>query len=169
MRESKEAGIILLSTICIMAVMSLLIVTSLQQQVLYARVLGRLQAHDKDLYHLEKLGLKLLAMKRNACLIKSVPGENVWAQMPIKGCSVEQADRHYQYLIEDAGIFSCWMINTKDGLKASRHFRLLLRQSDEEGREHYLQLRDIQAVESLEPCEDEKQIIQGGIHGWQYG
>lgn len=164
-----QKGMVLLSTISIIVIISLLIVTCMQQNALFSKVLTRLQHQDKDFYHLEKMALHVLQANVETCLVKNFLTRDWLSQLSEKGCLIVESGKKYRYLIEDLGEFPCWMVNTKEGNKPSHHFNLLIIRADKAQQQDYMQLRDIRAGKSLEPCSGKELVIQSGMQSWLIG
>lgn len=164
-----QKGMVLLSTIGIIVMISLLIVTSMQQNALFSKVLARLQRQDKDFYHMEKVARHVLQANIETCLVKNFLTNDWLSQLRKKGCLIVESGEKYRYLIEDIGVFPCWMVNTKEGNKPSHHFNVLIIRTDETPQQNYMQLRDIRAGKSLKTCSGKELVIQSGMQSWLMG
>lgn len=170
MKDSKEAGIVLLTTIILIGLVALLVLSQLQLVLLDFRVLNLGTKKQQALLKLELAANQLLKNdigEQNLCLVNETYSEEIVNLLKNKkGCSLNYAEQHYNYLVEDLGIFPCLQKQRNDKHYATRHFRLSIREAENE--QEILQMRYAKIDKEL-VCEDKKPVQSKiGLLSWRY-
>jgi hypothetical protein len=165
----KQSGIILLSTISMILILTLLLLTHMQQIALYTKALALQAKEDRNFYQLElKAKQLLLAKPPEKCLVISDDANGILKRLSTQGCPIQDGNLRYRYLMEDLGIWNCLQIKTQNQSLASHHKRLSLIQQAETGEISYLQMRLV-LPESPLHCRGKVFFITPGISSWRFG
>jgi len=168
----QQQGFIFIVTLYITAIMSLLLLSSMQHVLLYQRAVNKQEEERQRFYQLEHIARHLIHVpidKLHQCIIKSNSANQVIQQVIKKqGCSFVVGMATYQYLIEDLGEYSCLVSLHQEVLKSTHHFRLtLLAPSDTEYPSSLIQIRVIKPATSLS-CVHKTKYVALGISSWRY-
>lgn len=167
----RQSGLILFSTLAMIIIISLLLLSQMQQIMLYAKALGQQNHSAQRLLQMEAIAEKLVHDKTLTdnwdCMLEQDEPNAILDLVEKRGCKVN-GNAPYQFLIEDLGIVDCLLIREKSGIFASHHRRFSLIQNEEEEK-NYLQIRQIEASVSKGSCSKSPKIIEKGLVGWRYG
>ena len=171
MKKHAQGFIFLMTLICT-AVISLLIVTSMQHILLYYKAINKKEALHHHFYQLEEVAMELAQTAFSAdtegCVSKKDSANQVIQQLARhEGCSLKHGTTRYQYLIEDLGEFPCLISFKKGQKRATQHRRVSVIQMEEEFPFSLLQLRFI-ALGSAAPCLETEHAIALGVSSWRY-
>ena len=168
----RSSGMILLSTLSMIIIITLLLLTQMQQIVLYAKALGRQNAGYKRLEEMESITEQLINNKalldNGDCLVEKDDANAIIRLVEKKGCKASA--KHYQFLIEDLGLFDCLAIKQDGRLFASHHHRFSLVYSNNHDVQEkvYLQIRLIEPSGFESSCKQTK-ILKRRLSGWRFG
>lgn len=172
MMKRYEQGFILLVTLLIIAVISLLLLASMQHILLYYKAINKLEALHRSFYHLEDVALQL-AQKRfisgeQACMMQEDSANKVIQNLlHQKGCTLVNGLLHYQYFIEDLGEFPCLLTYYEGNKHTTYHRRVSVMNIEDENRRSLLQIRFIY-VSGIAKCEKKERMVSLGISSWRY-
>ncbi|HAT8180764.1 TPA: hypothetical protein JA361_15240, partial [Legionella pneumophila] len=160
--KKPDSGFILLMTLCIIFLMSLLVLASLQQVLLHYKALNTRETFHQDFYHLEHLIMRLarspLSYTGKDCYLQVDYGANKVIKELVnnKGCLLTLGRKKYRYFIEDLSEFSCLVLNKEGKQCTSHHFRFTVLQHAEHGEHSIMQLRFIKSGSNLSSCSEEE-------------
>lgn len=166
----KQQGFIFLMTLIVVAVISLLVLTSMQHILLYHKAINKQEELHQNFYQLEAIALQLSrhAMFGADCVgHKDAANQVMQKLLRREGCSLREGVSDYQYFIEDLGAFPCLVVQ-KNGLRrASYHRRVSVVRMDEGYPVSLLQVRFITAGAVMK-CEAKARVIRSGMSSWRY-
>jgi hypothetical protein len=165
----KQQGMLMLTTILMLSIMSLLILTLLQGVLLYVKASHALVNRHQRFYQLEAveqvLRLSLTNEIDNDCwVIDKNPNEIVHLLRLKNGCRQRILDKTYQYLIEDLGEQPCLRIASAHEVRSSHHWLLTAAHTDPPLT--IMQWRIAMAINLL-ACETEVRMIPEGVISWR--
>jgi type II secretory pathway pseudopilin PulG len=159
-------GFILLTTLLLMVIMSVLVLTAMQQILLFAKALQHQKTQEMQFYELESLAYRLISDKGidAHCIKPEMDANAILAQVAKRGCVIQEGRLQYRYLIEDLGDYACLMVKFKDQMHPSHHTRITVMQNS-----RYIQIRMIKKGESTNLCEEEWGLLKEGVSCWRHG
>ncbi|KTD72945.1 hypothetical protein [Legionella tucsonensis] len=167
----KNKGFILLLTLLIIAVISLLILTSMQHVLLYYKTINKQEVLHQNFYQLEDIALRLLHQRTALspdCVTRSDSANQVIHNLlEYKGCSLKSGLTQYKYYVEDLGEFPCLVVRYKGRKSASHHQRVTVVPFEEGSPVALLQIRYISAGRVI-PCLVKEHAIPLGVSSWRY-
>lgn len=164
-----RSGFILFICLIVMALISLLVLTGMQQVLVYHKALAALSLQNTRFTKLEQTGMALLENPDPHCLIKGMdPNDLITKLKHQQGCVIKDQDFTLYYTIEDLGLFPCLVIQQGERIKATQHFRMsLILEGDEKNEALLLQLRQI-VTGGESDCTGVKHQTREGISSWRY-
>ena len=167
-------GFIFLMTLCTICVISLMILTCIQQVFLYSKALNRQEYQHQNFYKMEDILMQLtefqLDLIDRECFIPVNRADKVIGKLAKDGgCLVPGGDKRYRYLIEDLGDFPCVVTQKEGQMRSTHHIRITLLQSPDDFNPAtaVLQVRNIKDIASLS-CHGETNQVSTGISSWRY-
>lgn len=165
-------GFILLMTLCIIFMMSLLLITCMQNALVYSKAVNQQEMLHQRFYQLEYQAIQIAQspLLHNKCLIQaSDPNQVIGQLMHAEGCILKVGAEHYRYLVEDLGDFPCLQVQKKQGKYASHHTRISIAVSSDalNTPEAVLQIRYINAA-LPQICPEDERVVMSGISSWRY-
>jgi hypothetical protein len=166
-----QNGVVLVTTIMMLGLITILILSQLQQIFLYHKAIRQIDEHQQKLYRLEAIANQLVRdIKVNineACVVpEQDPDEVVDKLKNTGGCLLSDANESYEYLIEELGIFPCLQVDFNNHRYSTWHRRLTIRLRGQ--RLGFLQLRIAQQVSKQFCVEEQIRIIKQGIISWRF-
>lgn len=170
--KNTNRGFIFLMTLITTAVITLLVLTSMQHILLYHKAINNQEQLHQNFYQLEEQALQLarkgLASIDAACLLrKSSVNQSMEQLMHLRGCSLKKNHLDYRYLIEDLGEYPCLVVYKKGHKLATTHRRVSVMQLREGYPASFLQLRFISAA-SVINCLVKEHVVAEGVSSWRY-
>lgn len=168
---SKQAGLVLLTTIMLIGLLALLTLSQLQILSLDVKILGLASKKQQDFWTLETAANRLAGSidfaKQGTCLLsEQAPNVVIDLLKNRKGCVLTHEKQQFYYLLEDLGLFPCLQTQQNNKIYSTRHFRLSI-QSAKKGTS-ILQLRHAR-ITNLLTCESkEPQQSKLGLLSWRY-
>lgn len=104
----KQSGFVLLTTILMIAILSLLVLSLMQGVFLYIKGCNQIVTNHESFYRLEAVADKLV-LSHPACS---------------HGCTLVEGKHEYRYELEDLGVFPCLPIKVNNVVYSSRHWRI---------------------------------------------
>ncbi|TAL58753.1 MAG: type II secretion system protein [Legionella sp.] len=152
-----------------LSLISLLLLTGMQQVLLYFKALNQHELQQQRFYQMERLASFLTQKKRSrACLISAIGAEKVWRRLRTeKGCVLSLSYGRIYYFIEDLGAFPCLIASVAGKEFATHHTRVSLLLLEESQPEQFLQIRYLNPIIAF-PCQEEKTKVNLGISSWRY-
>ncbi|KTD65437.1 hypothetical protein [Legionella shakespearei] len=166
-------GFVFLMTLSIISIITLLLMTSMQQVLLYHKAINRQEKEHQSFYQLEAIALQL-ARKQDLLLsacVRNKDGPNgvIDALVHNEGCLLTAGQIRYRYYIEDLGAFPCLVSQHGDMKQATHHLRITLLQMAEEAHDPLavLQIRYLKPEPSA-VCPGREHRVAEGISSWRY-
>jgi hypothetical protein len=168
----KQKGMILITTLSMIIIITLLLLTQMQQIVLYAKAIGLQNESFKRMEQMEMVAKQLMnnphLLDNWSCIIEKDEANGILKQVKKVGCKVE-GNPNYQFLVEDLGIFDCIVIKQKNRLLSSHHYRVSLVDRSKLEALRYLQWRFIIPSKSNGHCNKPLMKITARLSGWRSG
>ena len=167
MSKRKQVGIVLLTTIIMISILSLLVLTMLQAMHLYIKAGNASMSHHKLIYGLEDAAFRIIRSELSAasCIVNEKnPNHLNRLLVSGQGCPYINNKQHYSYLIADLGLYPCLQIASNNQNDGSHHWwiSVIAEQGD------LLQLRIAQRMIGA-ICESRQQYyIHEGVLSWRY-
>jgi hypothetical protein len=159
----KQQGLILVTTLLLLALLALFTLAQLQFILLDYQALNAVREKQQALWELESLTGQLVntvdLTTPGPCLLKS-QDLNKPLDLLVKqqGCRLDKGKKRFYYLFEDLGIFPCLQLRLKQRLQSTQHFSLSIRAAKQTP---LLQVRFARPI-ALQTCEAGK-VNQGHI------
>ncbi|MFT4059960.1 MAG: type II secretion system protein [Legionella sp.] len=166
----KESGFIFLITLIVIAVISILVLSSMQQILVYYKAENKAEELHRNFYQLEDVAIQLVkSFQSNLTCMAHQDSANLAIEYLLQhqGCIFTTGTNEYHYFIEDLGNFPCF-IAYKHGRKYSTYHRRISVIHIKSGEpQSLLQLRFIAAGAVLK-CQAQEHVIHFGISSWRY-
>lgn len=169
MNFKQENGMILLTTLSMMAIIAMLVLSLMQSVFLYIRVTNALETQHETLSQLEAVAKELIEGNHPSDCVLSLKNFNQINDLLLKkkGCSKRHNHQQYHYLINDLGTFPCLQI-TADSKQYFGSHHWLITVANELTPVSILQLR-VAKLTKEGGCElEETRIIKEGVLSWRY-
>lgn len=173
--RKKSTGMILIWTLCLLAIIFLLLISTWSSFLLLAKAFNHQELSHRQRYQLEYLIGQLAAqdiLNQQQCLSSSKGANQIIHQLiHHQGCLLTVNAINYRYFVEDLGVFPCLV--TPKGQKnwATQHVRIsLLRLSRKHTSAALLQVRLIKSVSTAvdqSTCTTLHKI-RSGVSSWRY-
>lgn len=166
----SQQGIILFSTVCMIALLSLLVLSQLQLFFLEFKAFNQVARQNKTLKNIESVSKKLLAdtgVWSKKCLIQAMNSPLLIEKLQAnEGCLYRENGIDYQYVIENLGMFPCLQSRVNAVLYSTQHWRFTI--IEKTTNQLTLQLR-VATLKAYLACETgEVSLIKPGIISWRY-
>jgi hypothetical protein len=127
---SKQAGLVLLTTIMVIGLLALLTLSQLQLLLLDFKVLSLASKKQQGFWTLEIAANKLIGnidlAEQGACLLREKdPNTVINLLKNKKGCPLTHEKQRFYYLIEDLGVFPCLQTQLNDKIYSTKHYVLV--------------------------------------------
>lgn len=168
--KRKDQGFIFLIVLLITAVISLLVVSSMQHLLLYFKASNHQEALHQRFYQLEAVALQLAQQKffASSCIRHQDDANHALdTLLQHRGCSFKNGELSYQYFIEDLGSFPCLVAYEQGQKRASHHQRISVVSQEEGIPVSFLQIRYLSAG-TIANCVGNERLIRLGISSWRY-
>lgn len=166
-----QNGIVLFTTILMLAMITVLILSLMQAVFLYAKASNHLAHRHEIFYQLESAAHQLSALNLlssdDACMLKGEAPDKIVNLLKFhKGCQINMNHHVFEYLIDDLGVFPCLQIDSNHHLDSSHHY-LLTVAIHQLPQLEWIQLRIAKRIAPL-PCDEETRLIHEGILSWAH-
>lgn len=170
--KKQYQGFIFVMTLITTAVISLLVLTSMQHILLYYKAINKQEQLHQSFYQLEEVTLQLarspVASVDAGCVTHTDSANQVMQKlMHREGCALQKAAFDYQYFIEDLGEFPCLLVYEQGQKRATYHRRISVVQMEEGYPASLLQIRFI-TKGSILKCDRKEHSIGLGVSSWRY-
>ncbi|MBA3537603.1 MAG: hypothetical protein H0T84_13515 [Tatlockia sp.] len=168
---SKQAGLVLLTTIMVIGLLALLTLSQLQILLLDFKAISMASKKKQDFWTLETAAntvLRNIALEgQESCLLSEKDPDVVINLLKNKkGCPLIHEKQPFYYLIEDLGVFPCLQVLIDNKIYSTRHFRLSIHSAEKHAA--ILQLRHAR-IEKLVICDNnEPKQSKLGLQSWRY-
>lgn len=107
--KKKQAGMIILTTVIMISILTILILSLMQSVFFYTKVSNHVVKRHHALYQFEAAAYHLIALSGSAeCLLtEENPNQLVDLLLQKKGCLLTAEHRRYYYLVDDLGLYPC--------------------------------------------------------------
>ena len=160
--KNNIKGMILLTTISMIMVLTLLVLSLMQGVLFYVKQSSQQILQHDELLQLENAAQKILDLNLPHCAIKEKNPNHMIDQLAKVGCTFNHNRRVYRYLVSDLGDFPC----IKIGEQGSHHQLITL--SCIETPQVILQLRRATPAQEAVCETPEIRFIQTGVISWRY-
>ena len=117
-----QTGIVLLTTLLMMAILSLLVLSLMQSVWLYLKTNNQL-IHQHDAFYGMEAVLNRLDFKAPDCVVhQQTPNQLINAVGAHQGCTYTEKKRHFTYIIEELEHYPCLQIDATNGIQGSQHW-----------------------------------------------
>lgn len=163
--SQKQAGAVLLTTILIIAILTLLVLSLMQGVFLYIKGCNQIVAHHQSFYQMEAIANKL-DVSKTACWVNDKdPNQLIDILLTQHGCTFIDDKQQYWYVVEDLDVYPCLQITDGERVFSSHHWLITL--ATIQPQVIVLQLR-IATIANAEKCEQAPaQLIQSGVLTWR--
>lgn len=166
----KTKGFVLFTTMLMLSMLTLLILSLMQELLLFVKAGNKLAKRHQSFYQLEaaahELRVSHFANQENQCTVEERASHDVIVRIKQgDGCEKIMRQRVYLYLIEDLGDFPCLQILSKHLVWSSHHWRLTVVSKTQS--HEMLQLRFAQKV-ALKKCTAKTVDIVEGVVNWRH-
>lgn len=165
----RQRGIILFNTMMMISLLTLLVLSQMQLIGLQFKAVNHFMYRHQLFERLEAQANRLVLSNDKdgwpiACLIAATLSEKVLQRLQRnEGCHVRDKTQHYNFFVEDFGVFPCMQVSLKGVLYGTRHSRVTILSES-----MILQLRVAQPAKHA-GCEQREKIhIKTGIISWRY-
>jgi type II secretory pathway component PulJ len=169
---NKEKGFILIFALCITTIVSLLVLSSMKNLMIYQHAATIREREHQRFYQLERITRQLIHLPKKQ--LRSCTQEHDKANYSIiqlveqQGCQLSIQETNYWYLVEDLGIYPCLITVNAKSLTGSHHFRVtVLTPETEEYSASLVQVRVIETAKS-QLCTGTINYVRQGISSWRY-
>ncbi len=162
---SRQRGIVLLTTMFMLAGVALLIGSLMQGILIYIKSSHQVIANHKMFRKMDMLSKTIDITNINCITKEQDPNRVIDHLFAEQGCLLIDDHDQYRYLIEDLGLYDCLQIKVGDLNLASHHWRLTLVSMQFP----YLTLQSQIAVpQASEPCKlSTPHFIPQGVVSWR--
>jgi len=166
MRYSSQRGMILLTTIIMIIVLTMLVLTLLQTVFLYIKVNNQVVSKHEALYQLEAVAHRLLMLENdpNCVITDGDPNQMIELLRDHRGCLFVDNHRQYDYVIDDLGLFPCLHIVSGNTKYSSHHWLITVSMV---GQPDILQLRIAKQAREISCYSLEGRQIHQGVISWR--
>lgn len=172
----SQRGIILITTMLLLALLSMLMLAQIQLLFLYTKGLNNLRAKDRLFYQLETVAQSLLhsdQLNKPKCLIQELGSNEALDYLKKNnGCRWQQQKQQYFYINEQLGLFSCLLAFVDQKKYSTRHWRLTVMTTQNIAQpptDIFLQLRFV-TLAPFVACDNHNVVreINPGILSWRH-
>lgn len=167
--RKRQDGIVLITTILFIAVLSLLVLSQMQLVFLDYKALNQLTEQHDSFLQLETVAKKLMSTdwsKSGHCgLASHDPNEVLQLLKNKRGCVLIHKKHPFYYFIENLGVFPCLQTKVNEIVYSTQHQRISILSTRDST---VLQLR-IAKQAKLEHCShDQMRWSKLGLLSWRY-
>jgi Tfp pilus assembly protein PilX len=155
-------GMILLTTMTMIMVLTLLVLSLMQGVLLYVKQSSQQILKHDELLQLENAAQKIMDLRSDECVVKETNPNQLIEQLKRGACTFNDNKRVFYYLISELGDFPCIKIG-----KQGTHHRLITL-SFTETPNVILQLRLASPAQEIICNPLEIRSIQRGVISWRY-
>jgi hypothetical protein len=166
----KQQGMILISTLLMISVLALIVLSQMQLIFLQFKAMSDTISRHRSFRQLEATAYQLVAERKRVKKECVVPEANDYRLIERlknkKGCALTIHNEHYQYLMEDLGVYPCMETFINSQRYTTKHTRLTVALLLD--KPLILQLRTAN-VGKYRVCEgNQPVIVKPGILSWRY-
>jgi len=168
MLRQQQIGIVILTTIIMLSILTLLVLSLMQTVLLYIKVSNQVLIRHERFYKLEAAAHQLLLKNHQAdCVIHyENPNKIMGLSVDGQGCLFVQEKQQYQYLVDDLGLFPCLKMAYGKERQSSHHWVITILSPLPE--QAMLQLRIAKPAKAVACGFSDERWINSGIISWRY-
>ena len=161
----RQGGIVLLSTLMTLMIMTLYVMSLTQSVFLYIKSSHQVMTNHQVFREMEQLVYRL-DRTNAACLTRDKnPNQLVDMLLDSQGCLIDQGGHSYSYLLADQGIYPCLQIRSDNRAYGSQHWLVTIASMQQP--KMILQLRLANAIDT-DQCElPMSHVINSGVISWR--
>ncbi len=160
-----QVGMVLLTTMMMIGILTMLILTLMQGVLLYIKSNNQMVSNHQLFNHMEAMANKL-NMHDKACTVHDKNPNQLLALLASHhGCNITDGKRQYAYLLGDLGLFPCLQMEVDEALHGSRH--VLVTIASMQPPKLTLQLRFALPAETPECESSVSHRIHPGVVSWR--
>ncbi len=165
MMSRQSSGLVLLTTLTMIAILVMLTLSLMQGVILYLKASHQLVVRHRSFYQMESV-FKRLDLTNQACVIKNkTANQLVDLVIAGQGCTMIEGAQTYVYLVDDLGLYPCLQLTLNSVINGSHHW--LITFADDESPKHVIQVRMAKYAETI-PCDGvESRRINQGVISWR--
>lgn len=166
--DKQESGMVLLTTIIMIVILTMLVLTLMQTVCLYIKISNQVVIRHETLYQLEAAAHQLIRVKNDPnCMVTDEDLNQVvdWL-LHKRGCSFKDNNHQYHYVIDDLGLYPCLQIVFGKQKYSSHHWLISI--ASEPPRQDILQLRVTEPVRAISCDVSSVHQINSGVISWRY-
>lgn len=169
---STQRGFLLIFTLCFVSLISLLVLSSMNQVMIFQQASAQRELVQQDFYQLERLARSLInapkARLKSCMFAQDLANSSINSLLQGQGCRFNLKKNSYFYLIEDLGVYPCFIVINESIMYSSQHFRFtVLSAATEKHGASLMQLRVIKPIK-LQSCNAPVHYVNSGISSWRY-
>lgn len=164
------SGFILPITMIMIASMTVLTLSLMQSIFIYLKLIHQIEKKHDNFYALEATAIRLAnAMDhpgRSECTMNLMdPNQMIEMLERHQGCRYTHKNRHYEYLMDDLGIFPCLKIISNHTRYSSHHWLISVVTSSNAS---VLQLRIAKPYKDISCDGRDEHLINPGVISWRH-
>lgn len=166
MSNKQQIGIVLLTTMIMMSLLSVLMLSLMQSVLLYAKVSNQIVLTHKLFYQLEAAAQALISSSAppDCILTGEDPNHIIDLLLHQKGCYFVHNEQSYSYLIDDLGLYPCLRMLYKSHTYSSHHWLITIVSLP---LSRVLQLRIAKPAKMI-TCDLKEHYINNEVLSWRY-
>ncbi|MDR3501469.1 MAG: type II secretion system protein [Legionella sp.] len=167
--KRRQQGFIFLIVLLITAVISLLVVSSMHHLLFYFKVTNHQEALHQRFYQLEAVARQLAQKPPSSGCIRhqDLANHALNTLLQHQGCSFNDGELSYQYVLEDLGTFPCLVVYEQGQKRTSHHQRISVVLMEEGVAVSFLQIRSISSS-TIAHCAGDERLVRLGMSSWRY-
>ncbi len=164
----RQRGLVLLTTVIMISILTLLILSLMQSVFLYIKVNNQVLRNHELLYQLEAVAYQLGKENYTSdCLLTNEnPNQILELLLSRQGCFFRAENQQYIYLVNDLGLFPCLHIRDGKEIHSSHHWLITVMSPPPQ--QAVLQVRISKAVQAITCQASEMRMINKGLLSWRY-
>lgn len=120
------SGVVLLTTVMMIAILMLLVLSLMQGVFLYIKSGNQIVMNHQSVYQMEAIANKL-DLSKSACVVEGKnPNQLVALLSESRGCLFDDGAHQYRYVLADLGTYPCLQINLGGISYGSHHWLVTL-------------------------------------------
>ena len=124
---SRMQGIVLLTTMMMIAILTMLVLSLMQGVFLYIKSCNQIVTNHDVIYQMEAIAGKL-ELSTSACIVRNKNVNQLVEQLAENGgCLFDEGARQYKYVLADLGLYPCLQINLDETLYGSHHWLITIK------------------------------------------
>lgn len=162
----RQRGIVLLTTMMILVIVTLLILSLMQGVFLYIKSSHQIMRHHEVFRQMEIMATTRNLRSNAACVVQDKnPNQLVDMLSANQGCIIGEGPHQYRYIVDDLGLYPCLQLVVDEVVQGSHHWLVTL--ASMKPPKLVLQLRMVEPAEASK-CElGMARQIHSGVISWR--